>query len=94
MKKLKERAHELAIKRITWSLVIDEVAKIENIEVSDKELAEEIEKMISEAGDGKEERREHLNHGQNRQNVYDIVKARKTIKKLTEIVQSSNNHSS
>ena len=88
---LKERALLIAKKRILWSLVINETAKAENIEVDDEEVNEEIEQMISEADNGKEEQREYLNDEQNRQNVYDLVKARKTINKLTEIVQASNN---
>jgi trigger factor len=87
---LKERAWPLAEKRIKWSLVINEVSKAENIEVDDKEIDEEIESMIVDAGEAKEEQRVYLNDGQNRQNVRDIVKARKIIKKLTEIVKNNN----
>jgi hypothetical protein len=38
----------------------------------------------------KGEQSEYLNDEQNRQNVYDLLKARKTIKKLAEIAKVSN----
>ena len=89
---LKERALPLAKKRILWSLVVNEAAKAENIEVDDEEVDEEIERMISGSNEEKREQREYLNDDQNRQNVYNLLKARKTIKKLVEIVKASKNN--
>ena len=85
---LKERAQLLAEKRIKWALVINEAAEVEGIEVSDNEIDKEIEGMIIDA---KEEQLVYLNDGQNRQNVRDIVKARKVINRITEIVKAKNN---
>jgi trigger factor len=88
---LKERAVPLARKRILWALVINEAAKAENIEIDDAEVAEEIERMIGNAAEEeREEQREYFNYNQNRQDVYELIKARKTIKRLVEIVKVSN----
>jgi trigger factor len=88
---LKERAVPLARKRILWALVINEAAKAENIEIDDAEVAEEIERMIGNAAEEeREEQREYFNYDQNRQDVYELIKARKTIKRLVEIVKVSN----
>ncbi|MFZ7132828.1 MAG: trigger factor [Eubacteriales bacterium] len=86
---LRERALPLAEKRVLWSLLIDEVAGFENIDVSDDEVDEAIERMINETGEGKEEQRMYFNDFQNRQNLYEVIKARKTINRLTEIVRVS-----
>lgn len=88
--KLKEELHPMAEQRVLWSLVINEAANIENINISDKEIDEEIEGIINEAGDSKEEQRELLNDYHNRLNLYELVKARKTLKVLTEIVKANN----
>ena len=87
---LKAQFRPIAEKRILWSLIIDEVAKTEYIEVTDNEVGEEIEQMISSADEEKEQERSFLNDHPNRQNVYNILKARKTIRKLTEIVENNN----
>jgi trigger factor len=85
---LKEQAQALANKRALWALVIDGVAKAENIEVDDVEVDEEIEHIVSGLEGEKKAQREYLNDYQNRQNVSDLVKTRKTIEKLVEIVRA------
>jgi trigger factor len=87
--KLKDDLRPMAEKRVLWSIIINEVAKIENINISDKEIDDEIECMISDVGDSKEEQRNFLNDYQNRLNIYEIVKARKTLKQLTDIVKTN-----
>jgi FKBP-type peptidyl-prolyl cis-trans isomerase (trigger factor) len=66
-------------------------AEIENINIGNKDIDEQIEMMISNAEeDLKEEQREYLNECQNRQNVYELLKAKVTIKKLVDIVEANN----
>jgi trigger factor len=89
--KLKEQLHPIAEKKIKWSLIINNVAEIENINIGNKDIDEQIEMMISNAEeDLKEEQREYLNECQNRQNVYELLKAKVTIKKLVDIVEANN----
>jgi trigger factor len=88
--KLKEDLRPMAEQRVLWSLIISEAANIENISISDKEIDDEIESMINEAGDSKQEQRELFNDYQNRLNLYELIKARKTLKKMTDIVKANN----
>ncbi len=89
--KLKEWGRDTAERRVLWSLVLNEVAKSENIDVDDWEIEEEIEHMISGADEEREKQREGLSSYQNRQNVYSLLKARKTVNRLAEIVKTANN---
>ncbi len=84
-----EKIRAMAKWRILWSLIINEVAKLENIEVKASEIDEEIEKIISEEKEGKEDQHVYLNDEQNQKNIYELLKARKTIKKLVEIVKAN-----
>ena len=43
--KLKEQMKDEAVKRITYRLMLEEIAKEENIEISDKDAKEEAKKM-------------------------------------------------
>jgi len=89
--KIKEQFLPMAKRRVLWSLILNEVAKTESIEVDDKEVNEEIERMTRGSEEEKEVQREYLNDYQNRKNVLGLLKARKAIKRLVEIVQASNN---
>ena len=82
----REEIRQLAEKRFLWTMVIDEVAKLENITVDDKEIDEEIKARISENGIKKSQYSEYLDDNQNRKNAHDLLKARKTISRLTEII--------
>lgn len=87
MEKLKKSSAELAKKRVLWTLVLDQVAKAEGISVSEEEITAEIDGMtekIEEEMKQKEQRR-HL-HSYERENVIDIIKVRKTVNRLAEIV--------
>lgn len=87
MDKIKESSMELAKKRVLWTLVLDEVAKAEGITVSDDEIAEEIDRMtddIQEEIKQKESRRRL--HTYERENVTDVIKVRKTVNRLAEII--------
>jgi trigger factor len=85
--KLKEQYKPIAYRKVLWSLVLDEVAKAEKIEVSDAEINEEIEYMIAGTDKNKEEQRQYLNSWENRENVKELISARKTIHLLTEIAK-------
>ena len=50
MDKLKEQVRPEAVTRIKSSLVLEQIAKEESIEISDDEVAEEIEKMAKAYG--------------------------------------------
>jgi len=84
----------MAKKRGLWSLVVNEAAKAEGITVTEPEIDEEIENMIKDAGQRAEELRQYMNEYNNRMNVESLLKARKTIKKLVEIVQANNSSDS
>ena len=89
MEQVKKQYQELAERRIYWNLVLSEVARAENIEVSDDEVAEEIENIVQGAtSQEKDKQRQYLNEPQNRENVRSIVRARKTIQLLKEIATS------
>jgi len=86
MEQVKKQYQEIAERRIYWSLVLTEVAKAEKIEVSNDEIAAQIEDMIQ--GVPMQERdmqRQQLNDPQNIDNVRGIVSAKKTINLLKEI---------
>ena len=87
MDKIKENSVELAKKRVLWTLVLDEVAKAEGITVSDDEITAEIDGMtenIEEEMKRKESRRRL--HTYERENVTDVIKVRKTVNRLAEII--------
>ena len=87
MDKIKESSMELAKKRVLWTLVLDEVAKAEGITVSDDEIAAEIDQMtddIKEEIKQKESRRRL--HTYERENVTDVIRVRKTVNRLAEII--------
>jgi trigger factor len=92
--KLRENGKPMAKKRVLWSLVVNEAAKAEGITVTEPEIDEEIENMIKDAGQRAEELRQYMNEYNNRMNVESLLKARKTIKKLVEIVQANNSSDS
>lgn len=85
----KESIRALAKKRVLWSLVLDEVAKEEGIVVGDDEITNEIDSMTQDIQEEMEQKaaRRRL-HAYERQNIEDVIKARKTINKLAEIVKN------
>lgn len=83
---IKENARSLAKKRILWSLVLDEVAKAEGIEITDEEIASEIDGMTQNIEEIKQKEARRYLHSYDRQNVKDLIRARKTINRLSEIV--------
>ncbi len=87
--KLRENGKPLAKKRVLWSLVVSEVAKQEGITVSKEEIDEEIENMLKSAGQKREEMRKYIDENNGRMEVENFISAKKTIKKLVEIVKAN-----
>jgi trigger factor len=83
---LYQRCTVIARQRIFWSIIIDEVAKAEDIHVTNSEIDAEIEKAISVLDEGdKDSNRINLKNN-DKGNISDLLKARKTIKRLVEIM--------
>jgi len=84
---LKKGSVELAKKRVLWTLVLDEVAKAEGITVSEEEIAAEVDEMTADIAEEikQKEARRRL-HRNERENVIDLIKVRKTVNRLADIV--------
>lgn len=86
---LKEKFRPVAIQRVTDSLVLDEIAKAEKIEVNDAEVMAKIERMLENAGEKKEEQRELLSSPQPRGRITQMLVTEKTVQRLVEIAKGS-----
>ncbi len=84
-----DRYKPLAIKRIESSLVLEKVSEAEKIEVSDAEIDSEIEQMIQNTGDKKDEQKKYLNTPQNKDYIKRGINVRKTVQKLLDVAQST-----
>jgi trigger factor len=84
------RCRSIAEDKILGEIILDEVAKAENIAVTREEVEYEIAILINELEGKSEGQQLDFSNSQNRQNVYDILKTRKTLKRLTEIVNRNN----
>jgi len=85
---LHEELHPVATRRVTQSLVLGKVAESEKIAVNDKEIDNEIENMLKNAMDKKDELQKALNAPPSRDSIRQILLARKTVDRLVEIAQS------
>jgi len=88
---LREELHPLAVKRVTWSLVLEKVTEEEKIEVSDSELEAEIENLTKSAGESKDELEKLLNTPQSHESIKQRLIIRKTIQRLVEIAEGLEN---
>ena len=86
---LREELRPVAVKRITWSLVLAKIAEEERIEVSDSEIKAEIENLTKSAGESKDELEKFLNTPQSHQSIKQQLTINKTIQRLVEIATSS-----
>ena len=84
-----DRYKPLAIKRIESSLVLEKVSEAEKIEVSDAEIDSEIEQMIQNTGDKKDEQKKYLSTPQNKDYIKRGINVRKTVHNLLDIAQST-----
>jgi trigger factor len=85
---LREELRPVATKRVTQSLVLGKIAEEEKIEVTDKEIDEEIEKMAEGSNyENKDELRNFLATPQSRYSVERILLTQKTVGCLTKIAK-------
>ncbi len=87
--KLRESGKPMAKKRVLWTLVVSEVARQEQITVSAQEVDDEIDRMLKDAGQRQEELRKYMQENNGRIEVENFLSAKKTIKKLVEIVKAN-----
>jgi len=85
---LHEELHPVATRRVTQSLVLSKVAETEKIEVSEKEIDEEIAAMLKNVTEKKEELAKALNTPPSRDSMKQVLWTRKTVEKLVTIAQS------
>ncbi len=81
---LREEVRPSAEHRVVHSLVLSKVAEVEEIDVSDEEVDEEIENMVKDSTDKKEELKKFFNDPQIRDSIVQNMLTRKTMEKLTE----------
>jgi len=86
---LREELRPLATKKVIRSLVLDKIAQEEKIEVSDSEVDAEIEKMVKNTADNKDELQKFLSTPQSRGSIEHLLITRKTIQRLVEIAKGS-----
>lgn len=81
---VREDLRPVAEHRVVHSLVLSKVAEVEEIEVSNEEVDEEIENMVKDSTDRKDELRKFFNDPQIRDSIVQNMLTRKTMEKLTE----------
>jgi trigger factor len=86
---LQEELRPLATKRVTRSLVLEEVATEEKIEVSDAEIKTELESIAKSITGNKDEVQKWLDSPQAHNSIKQLLTRRKTIQRLTEIAGGS-----
>jgi trigger factor len=91
--KTEEQWHEelrpVATKRVTRSLVLGKIAEEEKIEVTEPEIDTEIENMLKNIKDKKEDLQKALNTPPSRESIKQVLLTRKTINRLVEIAKGS-----
>ncbi|MFC1982659.1 trigger factor [Chloroflexota bacterium] len=86
---LREELRPLATKRVTISLVLGKVVEEEKIEVADSDIDVEIEKMVGNSSENKEQLQKFLDTQQYRESIKQMLLMRKTIQRLTEIAENA-----
>jgi trigger factor len=91
--KTEEQLHEelrpVAARRVTQSLVLDKIAEEEKIEVGQPEVDAEIENMLKNIKDKKEDLAKTLNTPRSRESIKQVLITRKTINRLVEIAKDT-----
>lgn len=85
---LREETRPVAVKRVTRSLVLNKVAEMEKIEVTDEEINADLEKLVQGAED-KVEMKERISSPQVRGSMEQLLATQKTIQRLAEIAKGS-----
>ncbi|MFA5628953.1 MAG: trigger factor [Dehalococcoidales bacterium] len=86
---LRKNGRPLAQKRVEWALAVTEVAKQEDITVSEEEIDAEIEKTLANAGPRKEDLEKYLQGASGRKEVEGMLHSRKTVKYLIDTVKAN-----
>lgn len=86
---LREELRPTATKRVTRSLVLGKIAEEEKIEVSDSEVAAEVESMTKDAGEKKDELEKFFNTPSVRESIGQFLITRKVRQRLAEIASGS-----
>ena len=89
----REQLRPTAEDRLTRYLVMRKLAEEENIEVSLEEVEEEIDSLISSAGDSEEAMRRALSPESARENIRSSLTDRKVIQRLVQIFQGQEGES-
>lgn len=84
---LREDLKPQATQRITNSLVLEKVSEEEKVEVSDADIDAEIEEMLKDAGESKDELQKYLNTPQSKESIKQMLTTRKTIQHLVAIAK-------
>ncbi len=86
----RQELRPLALERVRRSLILTRVAEVENIEVTDAEVEEEVEKMASAAGPQGEEVGSLFAGPESRDALRRSLLTRKTLARLVEIASEGN----
>lgn len=85
----REELRPMAEQRIVRSLVMEEIAKAEGIEVSASDIDDEIDKAVKDAGEREEEMRKFFSLPQSRDSIERMILGRKTVELLVQIASGS-----
>jgi trigger factor len=86
---LREELRPVALKTVTQSLVLTEVARAENIDISENDIKNEIEGMTKDiTAERRDKLIEILTMPQSQANIASAVATRKTVERLAEIAQA------
>jgi trigger factor len=85
---LREETRPVAVKRVARSLVLDKVAEVEKIEVTDDEINADLEKLVQGA-ENKAEMKERTGSPQVRGSMEQLLATQKTVQRLAEIAKGS-----
>jgi trigger factor len=85
---LRQELKPLAVERVRRSLILTQVAEAENIDVSDAEVDQEVEKLVSSAGPQAEEVRRFFAGADGRDAIRRRLLTRRTLDRLVDIASS------
>jgi len=86
---MREDLRPVAEKRVARSLVLEEVARAEEITAGDDEITAEIENLTKDAGESQDELKEMFNKPDSRKQIEQMLVTRKTLARLTQIAEGT-----
>jgi len=84
-----EKYQPIARERVAGRLVLGKLAEIEKVEINDKDINQEIERIVASAGLQMEEQRKMLSSPQYKNTIKGILTVRKATRMLSDIAQGS-----